>query len=78
MGVDGADGAPEEIARSRLDLDKDDLTSPFDDQIELATGAAPVAVPRAVALEQEEQQARPTRLDARIFDDPWVLVPIVP
>ena len=59
FGIDGAHGAAEEIGRSRLDLDEDNLTSPLDDQIEFATGAAPVAMPRPVTLEQEQRQGHP-------------------
>ncbi len=78
MCVDGADGAPEVIARSRLDLDKDDLAPFLDNQVELAAGAPPVPVAEPVALEQEEEQRRPLPSTSESLTIHRVLVTIVP
>ena len=59
LRIQGGCRAAEEITGSRFDLDKDGLVALSHDQVELAAGATPVAVARAIALGDEEQQGGP-------------------
>ena len=59
LGIQGRRRSPEISTGPRLHLDEDGLAPVPHDEVELAAGAAPVAVAWAVALAHEEQQGGP-------------------
>jgi len=59
LSIECAGGAAVEIIGPCLDLDKHNLSAALHHQVELATGAAPVAVAKAIALGKQQQQRDP-------------------
>ncbi len=59
LRIQGSGRSAIEIPGSRLDLDKYCFAAVPHDEVELTTGAAPVAVARAIALDHEQEQGGP-------------------